>query len=76
MLSGDSKGKAPEAFPFYLGAVKFSFPLEGWGLRRQVVPGFFPGSCQKALLPPPNPCWQHILSYSAEHGSLCVLFTS
>ena len=65
MLSGDSKGKPRRLFLLYLGAVKFSFPLEG-----------FPGSCQKALLPPPNPCWQHILSYSAEHGSLNVLFMS
>lgn len=62
MLSGDSKGKPQRLFLLYLGVVKFSFPLEG-----------FPGSCQKALLPPPNPCWQHILSYSAEHGSLTVL---
>lgn len=64
MLSGGSKGKLQRLFLFYLGAIKFSFPLEG-----------FPGGCQKALLPLANPCWQHILSYSAEHGSLSVLFT-
>lgn len=65
MLSEDSKGKLWRLLLLYLGAVKFLFPLEG-----------FPGGCQKALLSPPNPCWQYILSYSAEHGSLSVLFTS
>ena len=62
MLGEASKGEPRRRFLLYLGAVKFSFPLEG-----------FPGGCQKAILPPPNPCWQHVLSCLAEHGSLTVL---